>query len=65
VGEVGGGTRQEQLALGETPNLAHRPPAPAGDSHHAARLADGAAGPPRHGEEPGATRGDARARVFV
>ena len=24
VGEVGGGTRQEQLALGETPNL---PPA--------------------------------------
>jgi class 3 adenylate cyclase len=24
VGEVGGGTRQEQLALGETPNLAAR-----------------------------------------
>ena len=24
VGEVGGGTRQEQLALGETPNIAAR-----------------------------------------
>ena len=24
VGDVGGGTRQEQLALGETPNLAAR-----------------------------------------
>ncbi len=24
VGEMGGGTRQEQLALGETPNLAAR-----------------------------------------
>src|SRR5262245_63226546 len=26
VGEVGGGTRQEQLALGETPNIAARSP---------------------------------------
>ena len=37
----------------------------AGDSHHAARLADGAAGPPGNGEEPGATWGDAGARVFL
>src|SRR4030095_10155910 len=43
----------------------HRPPAPTGDSHHAARLTDGAARPPSHGEEPGATRGDAGARVFL
>jgi predicted ATPase len=38
---------------------------PLGHSHHAARLADGAAGPPSRGEEPGATRGDAGARVFL
>ena len=38
---------------------------PAGDSRHAARLADGAAGSPGDGEGPGATRGDAGARVFL
>ena len=40
-------------------------PAAAGDSGHAARLADGAAGSPGNGEGPGTTRGNARARVFV
>ena len=44
---------------------ADRSPAPAGDSRHAARLADGAAGSPGDGEGPGATRGDAGARVFL
>ena len=44
---------------------ADRAAAPAGDSCHPARLADGAAGPPGDGEEPGATRGDAGARVLL
>ena len=42
-----------------------RAAAPTGDSHHAARLADGAAGPPGDREGAGATRGDAGARVFL
>ena len=43
----------------------HRSLAAAGDSHHAARLADGALGSPGSGEGPGATRGHAGARVFL
>jgi len=40
-------------------------PAPVGHSRYAARLADGAAGPPGDGEGPGATRGDAGTRVSL
>ena len=39
-------------------------PARAGDSHDAARLADGAAGSPGGGEGAGATRGHPGTRVF-
>ena len=38
---------------------------PAGDSHHPARLADGAAGSPGGGEGAGATRGHPGARVLL
>jgi class 3 adenylate cyclase len=44
---------------------AERAPAPAGDSHHAARLADGAARSPGSGEGPGAARGHPGARVCL
>ncbi|MBI3330038.1 MAG: tetratricopeptide repeat protein [Nitrospinae bacterium] len=50
---------------GDRPVAPTRTPAPTGDSHHAARLADGAAGSPGDREGPGATWGDAGARVCL
>ena len=63
VDQDGAGVRPAPGAGG--PLCADRAAAPPGDSDHAPRLADGAAGSPGDGQEPGATRGDAGARVFL
>ena len=67
---VRGGVNQDGAGIRPAPGAggalcAHRAPAAAGDSRHAARLAAGAAGPPGGGQGPGTTRGDAGARVCL
>src|SRR5262249_37536452 len=67
---VCGGVDQDGAGIRPAPGAGgalcvNRASAAAGDSHHAARLADGAAGSPGDREEPGATRGDAGARGFL
>ena len=67
---VCGGVDQDGAGVWPAPGAggrlcADRAAASAGDSHHAARLADGAARSPGDGEGAGATRGDAGARVCL
>src|SRR4029453_3783771 len=67
---VRGGVNKDGTGIRPAPGAggslcAHRVPAAAGNSRHAARLAAGAARPPGGGKGPGATRGDAGARVCL